>query len=130
MFKDITAQVWVNLGWLIKNIRWVGKRLVELVIVLWLIAGTVGIGLVLPVYLVMGKMVKSNRVNTASRDTGQNRVGGYQVYSVRSNLNLGQVRNSASGQGYEMVRNEIERANESVNELRRFGKGIESLIGR
>ena len=63
-------------------------------------------------------------------NSGRNGIVDRRVYSVRDDLNLGRVKNSGSGQGYATVRNEMKRANDSVNEARRLGKGIEALIGQ
>ena len=130
MFKEIEQAVLGNLEWLFSRVRSLSVKLVGFVVMCWLVIGVVGIGLVLPVTFVIGKMDKGNQDGRVLGNSGQGGVGSYQVYSAKNRLNLGQVRNSGSGQGYTQIKNEMQRANDSVNELRRFGKGIESLISR
>ncbi|OGW82282.1 MAG: hypothetical protein A3G33_11260 [Omnitrophica bacterium RIFCSPLOWO2_12_FULL_44_17] len=125
MLNDIVEQVWVNLNWLVLRIKWLSVKLVGFVVMCWVLIGVVWLGLVLPVNLVMKKGWDNAVVNS-----GRNGIVDRRVYSVRDDLNLGRVKNSGSGQGYATVRNEMKRANDSVNEARRLGKGIEALIGQ
>jgi len=124
MVKEIEQAVLGNLDWLVTRFKSLAVKLIGFVLTCWLVIGAIWTGLVLPVSLIKGQMVHGNEAKEVLRkqsddylvNRAANRVH-YQAPMV--------VRNSAA---QPVARNEIRNATNTLNELRYFTNGIESLV--
>jgi len=134
MVKEIQKEVADNIDRLIQKTRKLSVKLFSFVISCWLIIGTVGIGLVAPVYVVKSLMkiqwtggvhasVSSEQKLVAANPRPMSRPGWYQIddrYLMRSKL---PGRNPTLGEGLRDTTN-------TVSEFRRLVNGFASFVNR
>ena len=131
MVKEIEKEILGHLDWLVTRFKSLAVKLVGFVVTCWLVIGAIWMGLVLPVYLIKGNLFKASEAKViVSKEALRNQVSDYQVNRVANRVSYQVpvvVRKSAS---QPVMKDKIHNATNTVNELRRFGQGIESLVSR
>ncbi len=131
MVKEIEKEILGHLDWLVTRFKSLAVKLVGFVVTCWLVIGAIWMGLVLPVSLIKGNVFKASEAKVIfSKDVMRKQVNDYQVNRVPHRINYQvpvAVRKSVN---QPVVKDEIHNATNTVNELRRFGQGIESLVSR
>ena|SRR3989338_5201584 len=129
MVKEIEQAVLGNLDWLVTRFKSLAVKLIGFVLTCWLVIGAIWTGLVLPVSLVKGQMVHGNEAKVViAREVLRKQRNNDQVNRVPNQVHYQVpmvVRNNAN---QPVARNEIRNATNTLNELRRFGSGVESLM--
>jgi len=131
MVKEIEKEILGHLDWLVTRFKSLAVKLVGFVVTCWLVIGAIWMGLVLPVSLIKGNVFKVNEAKViVSKDVMRKQVNDYRVNTVpyRASYQVPvAVRKSVN---QPVVKDEIRNVTNTVNELRRFGQGIESLVSR
>ena len=129
MVKEIEQTVLGNLDWLVTRFKLLSVKLIGFVLTCWLVIVAIWTGLVLPVSLVKGQMVHGNEAKVViAREVLRKQRNNDQVNRVPNQVHYQVpmvVRNNAN---QPVARNEIRNATNTLNELRRFGSGVESLM--
>lgn len=129
MVKEIEQAVLGNLDWLIIRFKLLTVKLIGFVLTCWLVIGAIWIGLVMPVSLIKPNLLHGNEAKiTVSRDVMRKQIDDYRMNPVSHRINY-QVPTVVSKRTNEpVIKNEIRSAANTVNELRRFNQGVESLV--
>ena len=129
MVKEIEKEILGHLDWLVLRFKSLAVKFIGFVVTCWLVIGAVWIGLVLPVFLVKVNLFHGNEAKVViSRDVMRKQVNDYRVNTVpnRVRYQVPMVRKRSTNQA--VVKDEIRNVTNTVNELRRFNQGIESLV--
>ena len=129
MVKEIEQAVLGNLDWLVTRFKSLAVKLIGFVFTCWLVIGAIWTGLVLPVSLVKGQMVHGHEAKViVAKEVLRKQSDDYLVNRVPNRVHDQApmvVRNNAA---QPVARNEIRNATNTINELRYFTNGIESLV--
>jgi hypothetical protein len=132
MIKAIEQTVLGNLNWLVSRFKSFSVKFVGFVVTCWVVIGAIWIGLVLPVNLINVKMFHRNEAKVVvSKEALSKQGSDYRVNTVASRssyqvpVSISRVSNNKP-----VIRDEIRNVTNTVNELRRFGQGVESLVSR
>ncbi len=129
MVKEIEREILGHLDWLVSRFKSLAVKFIGFVATCWLLIGMIWLGLVLPVSLVKGNIFKGNDSKViVAKEALKKQANDYQMSSVSNRVNYQVpvvVRKTAS---QPVIRNEIRDVTNTLNELRRLGSGVESLV--
>ena len=131
MVKEIEKEILGHLDWLVTRFKSLAVKFVGFVVTCWLVIGAFWIGLVLPVYLIKGNVFGRHEARVVvSKDVISKQVSDYRVNTVpyRASYQVPVAVKKSVNQP--VMKDEIRNVTNTVNEVRRFGQGIESLVSR
>lgn len=129
MFKEIEKEILAHLNWLVSHFKFLAVKLIGFVFTCWLVIGAIWIGLVMPVSLIKPDLLHGNEAKiTVSRDVMRKQLDDYRMNPVphRISYQVPRVVNKRTNEP--VIKNEIRNVTNTVNELRRFNQGVESLV--
>ena len=127
MVKEIEKEILGHLDWLVSRFKSLAVKFIGFVVTCWLVIGAIWIGLVLPVSLVKVNLSHGSEARVViARDEMRKQVSDYRMSPVPGRVNYQNP--VAVKRNQPVMKDEIRNVTNTVNELRRFNQGVESLV--
>ena len=129
MFKEIEKEILAHLNWLGSGFKFLAVKFIGFVVTCWLVIGALWIGLVIPVSLMKPNLLHGNEARIiVSRDAMRRQINDYRMNPAPNRISYRVLPVEQKRTNEPVIKSGIRSAANTVNELRRFNQGVESLV--
>jgi hypothetical protein len=131
MVKEIEQAILGHLDGLVIRFKALAVKVIGLMVTCWILIGTLWIGLALPVTWVSAKIFQGNQPKlTITKEVLRNQINRERMNAGHSRMSYQSPVSAMKSTAPPLVKSEISNAAGTLNELRRFERGLESLVSR